>query len=207
MTRTRTGRALLTLLAGALLVLSTGADSSACSARGTSSGNRSATAPRRCSPSVDVFCWLGDAVYVEDHTGDRWPVAAYVAAWDRPLKLRVIYGPCRTGAGCAKVYDRNDGNDGDAGRTGIGAEGSDGVRSTTTYLNDYYADAVALAIGRAATARWVAEVVCHELGHVIGMRQHDDVDPASCVRTTVRADGNRTRVGAGDVAHVNARYR
>lgn len=202
MTRKFARRWLATVAAGVALVLSTGATGSGC---GASSTTGSGTAKPACSPTATVFCWRGDTVYVEDHTDDRFPVDRYVTAWDHAVKLRLVYGRCRDGAGCARIYVKNMGDNGEAGRTEIGTEYSTGVRGTTTYLNDLYArDVVELDPSQASG--WLAEVVCHELGHVAGIRGHNDNDPASCMRTTIETDGGRTHVAASDATKINARY-
>ncbi len=212
MARTRTGKTLLAVLAGALLVLSTGADSSGCAARKSGSGAASAKSACRGKPA-HVLCWPTGTVYVEDHTGARWPVRQQTANWAAGLKLHVRYGACRAGAGCIRVRERN-----------VGASGSEGGKTNVNYdrdSGDVVGDAqvtlntwlfVPASRGGAGGGPPEAkQVTCHELGHAFGQLDHDDpgASLSGCLIANVEVGAvgpGRQRPSSGELATINSIY-
>jgi hypothetical protein len=111
-----------------------------------------------------VLHWPYKVVYVEDHTGWRWPVREAAATWDYGTDVSVRYGACRSGAGCVRAYE------GYYGLTGWGAQTSFGYISSTRTLvgwvrirfNDSYAQ----------DAHKRRQLACHEEAHGLGLEYH-----------------------------------
>jgi hypothetical protein len=190
----RGGLALVAVLA---VLVATGADRSGCS-RPPSSGNTSSDAAPCPHASDAVRCWAQRVVYVEDHTGDGWPVTGAVAALDRALIISVRYGRCRDGAGCVRVSEKPTLTGDYLGLTHTWASRSthEMVRDATVELSD---------VVQTSTGRW--DTTLHELIHAMGWNQHDST---GLMRAFIDVDApGTTRYGVppADAAALNAAYR
>jgi hypothetical protein len=134
-------------------------------------------------------------VYVDDRTGDAWPVREQVQKWDRLLKLHFLYGPCHRGAGCVKVVERKMGDTG-VGATTTYACGSCGIIDDTVVVavNTTYGDSPAEVRKR---------TICHELGHAAGKTAHN---AATCMEPDVSIPNGSPNPSSKDAAVINAVY-
>lgn len=167
MTRVRLLRIVVT--AAVLALLTTGAK-----------GCESTGAPAGGNTSV---------VYVQDSTGDRWPVKAAVQGWDAGLTISVRYGTCQPHVRCVKVTEAREGFNDTIGSTGIQDTGDADIRMNFSYS------------WLPPEARLSA--ACHELGHALGLRRHNE-DQDSCMNATAHW-GESTRPGKRDLAELNAK--
>lgn len=116
-------------------------------------------------------------VYWKDETGSEWPVYTSAVKWDQASRLDAVYttGSC-TSSHCVTVREANLGTGCSApyGETDVPA-GSRGHFTTNVEVRvDRQCD------GRAASHR--RELVCHELGHSIGLDDRAS-SVSSCMRT------------------------
>lgn len=188
-------RACAVLAACAALLLSTGADTSGCG--GPTTGDDTAAEPGCVGATEQVLCWRQRVVYVEDSTGDDWPVTGAVATLQAALRLDVRYGKCRDGAGCVTV-EQVDAMPDDYGQTYTHYNRRFEVQGTTTVR---VSDEVRTQPGRRV-------LLLHELFHAVGWTGHDD-DERSIMSATVDpdyADASQRRLWPPDVARVNRLY-
>ena len=102
-------------------------------------------------------------IYVEDHTGWRWPVYEATHDWNYGTTASVRYGACRAGYGCVRVYEAYLGRNGQVGVTHFVWSGSILVEPVKVVFNDsYFPD-----------AHQRRQTACHELGHGLGIEFHD----------------------------------
>jgi hypothetical protein len=101
-------------------------------------------------------------IYVEDHTGYRWPVHEATLDWDYGTVASVRYGACRGNYGCIKVYEGNYGRNGQAAVTSWAWSGNYFVGPVIIRFNDAYA----------FSAHAYRQTACHELGHGVGITFH-----------------------------------
>jgi len=114
--------------------------------------------------SVTLYHHAYQVVYVEDHTGAAWPVTTLAASWDYGTDLSVRYGPCRTGAGCVKVYE-----------CWCGTAQPPGWVNWGYYVGTHvFAEPVTVHLNDSWWWPWRNRVqaVCHELGHALGIISH-----------------------------------
>jgi hypothetical protein len=108
--------------------------------------------------------------YVEDHTSSAWPVASAYAWVDQYTGSDWVYGSCRAGHRCHKVYQRY--------FTGTGGFSTSWAAITYRYANSYYGSGYSLTItwlnqyraGQPYSWRW--RYVAHELVHAGGYWTH-----------------------------------
>lgn len=129
-------------------------------------------------PTGPLYHFAQKIVYVEDHTGNSWPVAASVRDWDAGTDVSVRYGKCRANAGCVRVYEVS----APVSRPGSWAGLTDYNYArwyssrTGPFMNGGY---VRVSVNRnvigSTTARMRRQVTCHEIGHALGIGYHSPV--------------------------------
>lgn len=103
-------------------------------------------------------------VYVEDHTGSAWPVYSAQDYVDRHTGTNIVYGTCRTGYKCVRVYEKTISSS-YAGYTCLA--GTWCLGRTTAYTRIY--------LNPQRNSRPYGErirIATHELGHAFGIGYH-----------------------------------
>jgi hypothetical protein len=121
---------------------------------------------------VQVFHWGYHTVWIEDHTGWRWPVRESQQVWQQGTDVDVRYGACRANAGCVRAYE--------GWWTGVGwgaqttlvlaCKGCDKIVKATIQLNN----------AGYKTAHERRQDTCHEEAHGLGLWYHH-TNLASCL--------------------------
>lgn len=150
--------------------------------------------------STAVYSWDRVTVYVEDHTGSRWPVTTAVREWDAGTTVRVVYGRCVRNMPCVRVYEGAYGATGWLGKTWfpglVKLNGAWRLRGVATVkLNDSYRRSV----------HDYAQAACHELGHALGIMGHD-TSLSTCLHFQIDARAS-VHPANGDRARLNTAYR
>lgn len=154
------------------------------------------------SAATTSVAWAKDVVYVYDTTASLkkadgspvWPVRAAAERWDdaNPTDYRYTTKPCPTGAQCVVVRQSEL-----AGSTvGSAATGRSG---TTIVSADVVLDTT---FGRKNGAVRRTNVVCHELGHALGLGHRSGT--GSCMTSYVTDVKTPARA---DIVELDKRYR
>lgn len=108
--------------------------------------------------------WAHGTVYVENHTGSRWPVRRAAASLDNHSGLHlIVVRRCPAGAQCIKVYEVGNLPGRTVGRARTTWNTATGELFTATvYLERRY------GVQRGYDRR--LGLVCHELGHAVGLQ-------------------------------------
>lgn len=134
----------LTILAGSLIIGNTPANAATCD-----------------SPTASSTT----TVYVEDHTGSAWPVNCAQNYVDRYTHSNIVYGTCRSGHECARVYEKTISSNYAAYTCPAGWNCLGKVTSyTRIYVNPQ-------RNGKSYGYR--LRVITHELGHWRGIIKHN----------------------------------
>jgi hypothetical protein len=154
------------------------------------------------SAAVNYNSWSGDVVYVYDMTSrikrtdgaPYWPVSAAAERWDNdnPVDYRYTTTPCPAAAQCVIVRQAELASP-TVGLTVLGRVGTD-IRSATVTLDTTF--------GRTTTNARRRNVVCHELGHALGL-QHRTAT-SSCLTSYA---ANQQYPDATDIKNLNIMYR
>ncbi len=133
--------------------------------------------------AVNFVSWRQDVVYVQDLTAGLkkadgspvWPVKAAAERWGEgnPVEFRYTTRPCPKGAQCV-VVRQSELPAPAVGSAATGRVGSD-IVSATVVLDTTF--------GRTNTATRRRNVVCHELGHALGLQHR--TGPGSCMTSYV----------------------
>lgn len=137
--------------------------------------------------------------YVQDLTGSAWPVYTAAISWDQAPKLDLVY---RTGAnGCAHCFDFDAIAMGGAGCSPVAGETWPG--QTGGHINNNTWSHVDSGCA-SATYNARLELVCHEMGHAIGLLDRV-ASAASCMRTNTGL-GGQVDGSAADFTDLNTAY-
>lgn len=122
------------------------------------------------SAAVNFNSWPENVIYVYDTTSrikrtdgaPYWPVSAAAERWDNdnPVDFRYTTKPCPKGSQCVTVRQAELASP-TVGVTAIGRVGAD-IKSVTVTLDTTF--------GRTNTSARRRNVVCHELGHALGLK-------------------------------------
>jgi hypothetical protein len=152
--------------------------------------------------AVNFVSWQKDVVYVQDLTAKLkeadgspvWPVKAAAERWsdDNPVDFRYTTKACPKGAQCV-VVRQSELPSPVVGSAATGRVGSD-IVSATVVLDTTF--------GRTNNSARRRNVVCHELGHSLGLKHRTATTSCltSYVTTTLYPD-------ATDVRNLNTMYR
>jgi hypothetical protein len=154
------------------------------------------------SAAVNFNSWSGNVIYVYDTTSrikrsdgaPLWPVSAAAERWDddNPVDYRYTTKPCPTGSQCVTVRQAELASP-TVGATVIGRVGTD-IRSATVTLDTTF--------GRTNSNARRRNVVCHELGHALGL-QHRTAT-SSCLTSYA---ASQQYPDATDIKNLNIMYR
>lgn len=157
------------------------------------------TAP--AGAAVAYNSWSENVIYVYDTTSQikradgapRWPVSAAAERWDdgNPVDFRYTTKPCPKGSQCVTVRQSELAAP-TVGVTAIGRVGTD-IRSATVTLDATF--------GRTNTNARRRNVVCHELGHALGLKHRTAT--STCL-TSYAAE--QQYPDATDVKNLNTMY-
>lgn len=106
-----------------------------------------------CPPHADAAV---TRVYVEDHTGSAWPVNAQQNWVDQYAGSDLVYGACRTGYRCVRVWERR-------GLTNP----STGEYATAITYPGYWATIYVNPSSARYPAAARANVIAHEMFHAV----------------------------------------
>jgi hypothetical protein len=137
-------------------------------AAGTSTAEATVTTP--VVVATPTVAWPKDVVYVYDMTAKlkkadgspRWPVAAAAEKWDNdnPTDYRYTTTPCPAGAQCVVVQQKE--------------LAAPAVGTTATAFSGTAIVSAAIVLdttfGKTGSAARRRNVVCHELGHALGLQ-------------------------------------
>lgn len=131
------------------------------------------------------------AVYVEDHTGPKWPVKEATAQWRRTVKgLDLRYGKCPAKSTCIRVRECTEAE-------AVASMDGDSMAVGRTTPKDGYAD---VCLGTGPDDTYLGDlgmtITCHELGHGLGLEHNADAD--SCM--TEYAEDGAPHPGKRDIA-------
>jgi hypothetical protein len=150
--------------------------------------------PAGAAPAAHTGPAAAGVVYVEDHTGPRWPVAQATALWRRAAKgIDIRYGKCRPGGACVKVRECTEAE----AQAGLGADSAAVGRAVPARG---YQDA---CLGTGPDDTYLGDmglaIACHEIGHGLGLGHNEDAD--SCMQAYV--DRAPAHPGRRDIAALN----
>jgi hypothetical protein len=151
--------------------------------------------------AVTFVSWPKDVIYVYDTTANlklangspMWPVRAAAARWNagNPVSFRYTTKPCPTGAQCVVVSQAE-------------LAGSTVGSTATAYVgNDITTSTVILdkTFGKTNSATHRQNVVCHELGHSLGLGHR--AGTSSCMTSYVT---NQRYPAAADIKLLKTMY-
>lgn len=154
------------------------------------------------APAPVVMSWPKDVVYVYDTTAKLlktdgtpvWPVRAAAERWDNdnPVDFRYTTKPCPAGVQCVVVRQQELAAPA-VGSAATGSVGTDLVAATVILDTTF---------GRTNTATRRRNVVCHELGHTLGLSHRSGT--SSCMTSYVT---DQRFPDATDIAHLTTMYR
>jgi hypothetical protein len=159
------------------------------------------THPATASAAVNFISWPKDVIYVYDTTAKLktadgsalWPVRAAAERWDdnNPVDFRYTTRGCPKGYQCVVV------------RQSELASPAVGSTATTHVGADITASSVVLdtTFGRTNNATKRRNVVCHELGHTLGLQHR--LGTSSCMTSYVT---NQKYPDATDIKNLNTMY-
>jgi hypothetical protein len=118
--------------------------------------------------ATDGYHLSRSTVYVENRAPAEWRTDSAVRSWDASSAVSVRYGSCRSEYPCIKVRVYRDASERRFGYlTQNYRSKSKTLTSGTAWLNDGRADY------RGLTSSQRRKVVCHELGHALGLEHQD----------------------------------
>ena len=138
------------------------------------------------TPAVSSISWPQDVVYVYDTTAavkkadgtQTWPVKAAAARWSKgnPVDIRYTTTSCPANVQCVTI------------RQSELADPTVGLTTTATAGADIKASNVTLdtTFGRKNSAARRQNVVCHELGHALGLKHQ--ATTCSCMNSYVTSE-------------------
>jgi hypothetical protein len=137
--------------------------------------------------------------YIQDQTPSQWPVLTAAVNWDQAPKLDLVYlsGSCGAGNRCIPIIANGIGPNGCAGTVGITSPTTSGVHLTSASSR---VDEDCSGLGAAARR----ELVCHEMGHAIGLTDRG-AGAASCMRTATGL-GGQVAGSPADFTDLNTAY-
>lgn len=118
-------------------------------------------APPAYAGRIAPYRWHTPTIYVQDDANSRWPVRKAAENLDNGSSLNlVVVKRCPDGAPCITVRSVRSLPGKMVGKERTWLIGSQIVASEI-WLNDGW--------GRGVSRRWREKVVCHELGHAVGL--------------------------------------
>ena len=155
----------------------------------------------RTAAATNFISWPKDVIYVYDKTAALkktdgspvWPVAAAALRWSvgNPVDLRYTVKGCPTDSQCVTV-SQAEMADPTAGLTATGFIGGD-IKSSNVTLDTTF--------GRTQSADRRRNVVCHELGHALGLAHRTAA--SSCLTSYVTS---QRYPDATDIKNLNTMY-
>lgn len=154
------------------------------------------------SAAVNFNAWPENVIYVYDTTSrikrtdgaPYWPVSAAAERWDNdnPVDFRYTTKPCPKNSQCV-VVRQSELAPPTVGSTVIARVGAD-IRSATVTLDTTF--------GRTNTNARRRNVVCHELGHALGLKHRNAT--TSCLTSYVTKQQYPDKT---DIKNLNTMYR
>ena len=155
----------------------------------------------RVAAATNFISWPKDVIYVYDKTAALkksdgspvWPVAAAAQRWSagNPVDLRYTPKGCPSNSQCVTVRQAEMA-DPTAGLTATGYVGND-IKSSNVTLDTTF--------GRTQSADRRRNVVCHELGHALGLTHRTAA--SSCLTSYVTS---QRYPDATDIKNLNTMY-
>lgn len=154
------------------------------------------------SAAVSFNSWTGNVVYVYDTTSRLkradgtpvWPVSLAAERWDNgnPVDFRYTTKPCPKDTQCVTVRQAELPSP-TVGVTAISRVGTD-IKAATITLDTTF--------GRTNTSARRRNVVCHELGHALGLKHRTAT--STCLTSYA---ASQQYPDATDIKNLNAMYR
>jgi len=153
------------------------------------------------APKVSFISWPKDVIYVYDTTAGLkksdgtqvWPVKTAAAAWSKgnPVDIRYTTKGCPTNVQCVTIKQSElaDPTVGQAVTTSAGAD----IKSSNITLDTTF--------GRKNSAARRQNVVCHEMGHSLGLEHRTQT--SSCMNPYVTSTRSPDKT---DIKNLNTMY-